>query len=288
MKFQAKYSIGDMSRICNISKKALRYYDKIGLITTQRQDYNNYRYYTYEALLSVPVIKYYKQMGFTLEEMRAFIEGDCPNVYSTIQKSFLCKIKELETEQEAIRRKHASVNDWYDMVLEAEMVLENNIHEVSVKYIEPKILLFQEQEFDHLDIKGAIINIGWTNYIEDVGNEITGAVMINFSSFAARMNEENQTIKMMQETLLPCQEGATMKFGGCMMATCYHLGPHDTIHETYKRIGKWCRQFGYQHGEESFERYVADYWLTSNSSQFVTEVMVKVSRARDGGDADAE
>jgi hypothetical protein len=62
-----QYFIGDMSRLCNISKKALRYYDEINLIPSQRDDCNNYRFYTDESLLAVPVIKYYKQMGFTLD-----------------------------------------------------------------------------------------------------------------------------------------------------------------------------------------------------------------------------
>lgn len=42
MKAKNRYSIGDVSRMCNISKKALRYYDKIGLIHSKREDFNNY------------------------------------------------------------------------------------------------------------------------------------------------------------------------------------------------------------------------------------------------------
>ena len=71
------YSIGEVSRICNVSKKALRFYDKINIISP---DYiceeNKYRYYNRETLLLVPVIKYFKQMGFKLEEMKGFLESD--------------------------------------------------------------------------------------------------------------------------------------------------------------------------------------------------------------------
>ena len=277
MKYQARYSIGDMSRICNISKKALRYYDKIGLITSQRQDYNNYRYYTNESLLAVPVIKYYKQMGFTLDEMRVFIEGTSVNVYSSIQSSFQSKIEELKKEQEEIQKKYASVKDWYDLVLEAEMVIDNNIQEVSIKYVESSELIYQEQTFEN-DIKAAIINIDFTNYLEELGNEITGPVILNFSSLEARMQNKEQPIKIMQKTLKPCRKEEKIKFGGSMMATCYHIGPHETLNETYQRICNWVRKHGYVLGEESYERYVTDYWTTRNSAQFVTEVMVKVSR----------
>lgn len=277
MKSKQRYSIGDMSRICNISKKALRYYDKIGLIQSQRKDHNNYRYYTQESLLSVPVIKYYKQMGFTLDEMRDFIEGNICNAYRTMQRSFKAKIAELEQAQEQIRRRYISVKDWHDLIVEAEMVLDNDIREVSVKYVEATEFLFQEQDFDN-DIASSIINIDFTNYVESLHNQITGPVIINFSSFRDRMEGEGQRIRIMQRTLIPCPEDLRMKFGGHMTLSCYHIGSLDNIDETYRKMSRWAQSHRYVLGGESYERYVADYWTTRNSAQFVTEVMMRVFR----------
>ncbi len=70
MEEQTYYSIGEVSKICNISRKALRYYDEIGLVSPDKICENNYRYYSRQNMLLVPVIRYYKQMGFKLEEMR--------------------------------------------------------------------------------------------------------------------------------------------------------------------------------------------------------------------------
>lgn len=277
MKYKGRYFIGDMSKICNISKKTLRYYDKINLIPSHRHDYNNYRYYTYESLLAVPVIKYYKQMGFTLDEMKEFIEGKDSDVYGAIQRSFLAKIKELEAEQEAIRRKHVSVKDWYELILEAEMVIDNSIQEVSIKYVDSSRLLFHDQVFDN-DIKSSIINLEFTKYVEDLNNEITGPVFINFSSFRDRMEDRSQDIRILQKTLIPCSEETTFTFGGHMMVSCYHIGAHEQIHKTYQKICQWARQNRYVLGEESYERYVTDYWTTRNTSKFVTEILIRASR----------
>lgn len=277
MKYNERYSIGDMSQICNISKKALRYYDKIGLITSQRQDYNNYRYYTRDSLLAVPVIKYYKQMGFKLEEMKAFIEGNVPNVFGAIQNSFQRKLGELEEIQDEIRRKYVSVKDWYDLVVEGQMVIDNNICQVSVKYMELNELICLEQTFDN-DIRAAIINIDFTNFLEEIHNEITGPVILNFSSFADRVRNKEQKVRIMQKTLMPFAEKYQYMFGGCMMASCYHIGPHETLNDTYKKMQTWARQHDYDLGTELFERYVTDYWTTGNSSHFVTEVLAKVAK----------
>ena len=277
MKYKTRYPIGDVSQLCNISKKTLRYYDKIGLITTQRKDYNNYRYYTYESLLAVPIIKYYKQMGFKLNEMREFIEGNASNVYRTIQKSFVAKIEELGKTQEEIQKQFISVRDWYDLIMEAELVIDNSVREVAVKYVDSSELLYLEQTFDS-DIKGAVINIDFTNYVEEMNNKITGAVILNFSSFQDRMQNNSQTIRILQKTLVPCPPEVTMKFGGHMMVACYHIGPHETIHETYEKICKWARKHDYTLGVGSFERYVTDYWTTKNEALFVTEILIQASR----------
>ena len=131
---QELYSIGEVSRICNISKKTLRFYDKIDIISP---DYiceeNKYRYYNRETLLLVPVIKYFKQMGFKLEEMKDFLESDN---YEVQERGFRRKIDELKQQKEDINVAYTSVSDWYDLILEAESVLENNVTEVSVKYVE--------------------------------------------------------------------------------------------------------------------------------------------------------
>ncbi len=277
MNKESQYFIGDMSRICNISKKALRYYDQINLIPSHRDNYNNYRFYTDESVLAVPVIKYYKQMGFTLEEMKEFIDGNNANVFKAIQASFQSKFKELEREQEEIRRKYVSVKDWYELILEAETVIDNDIREVSVKFVQPAGILFQNQVFEN-DIKSSIINLEFTRHVEDLENEIIGPVIINYSSHQDRIDNKNQSIKILQKTIMSCGEEHQYQFGGHLMASCYHIGAHENIHETYLKISRWARDTGYVLDEESFERYVTDYWTTSNTSKFVTEILIKVTR----------
>lgn len=277
MKKKDQYFIGDMSRLCNISKKALRYYDEINLISSQRDDSNNYRFYTDESLLAVPVIKFYKQMGFTLEQMKEFIEGHNSNVFKSIQRSFKEKISELEQDQMSLQRKLVSVKDWYELIKEAETVIENDIREVSIKFAEPSNILFHDQVFDN-NIKSSIINLQFTKYVEDLENAITGPVIINYSSYRDRIDGEDQNIKLLQKTIMSCQDENLYKFGGHMMVSCYHIGAHENIRDSYVRIEQWASDNGYVLDSESFERYVTDYWTTNNKSKFVTEIMIKASR----------
>lgn len=277
-----RYTTGDMSSICNISRKALRFYEEIGLITSTRNDFSNYRYFTDDALLAIPVIKYYKQMGFTLEEMRAFIDGNGQGMYRAIRTSFQAKIRDLEKAQEEIQRRYRAVRDWHDLIVEAEMFMDHGIQDVGIKYVKASPHVFQEQDFDN-DIRAAVINIAFTNHVEALGNEVSGPVILNFSSHAARIEEESQKVRILQKSLFACPDELTATFGGCMMATCYHIGPLENVQETYSKIMRWAQRHGYVVNEDSYERYVADYWTTKNSAQFVTEIMIQVKRRSQDG-----
>lgn len=269
------YSIGEVSKICNISKKALRFYDKIGIISPDKvSDENNYRFYNRETLLSVPVIKYYKQMGFKLEEMRELLEE---NNYLVTERNFRLKIDELRELETRIHNSYTSVRDWYNLVQEAQLVINNNVSEVSVKYIDPEIYCFMEQEFNY-NYRESIINIDWTNYLEEIENEITGAVICAFPSYKEKMQGTCKSVKIMQKPILPYEEKQVIQLGGYMVASCYHIGAHETINLTYQRICDWAEKYGYICNDECVERYVTDYWTTRDEQQFVTDVMIKIER----------
>ncbi len=271
-----RYTIGEVSRICNISRKALRYYDDIGLIPSHRDGSNNYRYYSRDSLLTVPVIKYYKQMGFKLDEMRTLIpKGEC----QTIKQGFESKIRELEGAREALLRKYDSVTDWYGLILEAEQVRKAQSWEVGCRYVEPTVYLFQEQVFDH-DLKQAIINLDFTRHVEGMDNEIIGPVMIHFPSMEDRIQGTPGRITIMQKALSPHADTETRCFGGQMMLSCYHIGPHDTLGKTYDKIRNWAGEKGYVLQGSCHERYVTDYWTTRDPKQFVTEVLVTADQSR--------
>ena len=83
---------------------------------------------------------------------------------------------------------------------------------------------------------------------------------------------------LMQKTNFPCPQEQTRGFGGFLAASCYHIGPHETIRDTYRKIQRWCASNNYICDKSAYERYVTDFWTTSHEDLFVTEVIAKVSR----------
>lgn len=269
---EKKYCIGKVEKICKIGKKTLRYYDQIGLLSPSEINENGYRYYDKDKLHTIPVIKYYKQSGFTLEGTKKMIYD---SNFSEIEDSFGDKIQELQVLEEELSLKKKSIQDWYSLVKEARMVSEYNILDVKLKFLEENYMLYLEQEFDYDYVK-SIINIDFTNYVEKIENAITGPVIIEFPSFYEKLEGKCKNMKILQKALKKCESEKLVKYGGYMVASSYHIGTHKNINETYERIKKWIELHNYKCEDICFERYVIDYWCTKDESKFVTEVMVKL------------
>lgn len=267
------YYIGKVEDLCKISKKTLRYYDEIGLLTpSEILNKNGYRHYSEDNLYTIPVIKYYKQSGFKLKNIKELIYT---SDYDNIEKRFINKIKELEDVEKALNLKKKSIGDWYSLVKEAKMVVNNNLCDVSVKFIEKSQMIFLNQEFDDDYVK-SIINIDFTNYIEEIENAITGPVIIGFPSFEEKLQKKCKSMKIIQNFLLKCKPEKTVEFGGSLFASCYHIGSHRHINETYKKMKKWMELHNYKCEGLSYERYVVDYWTTKDQEKYVTEILVEI------------
>ena len=85
-------------------------------------------------------------------------------------------------------------------------------------------------------------------------------------------------MKIMQKMILPCKPEQLVRMGGEMMLSCYHIGPHETISETYEKMASWAKEHNYKLHEGSWERYVTDCWTTNNKEMYVTEVRIGASR----------
>lgn len=272
---QGLYPIGDAAKIANISRKALRFYHSVGLLEPDKILENEHRYYSKDNLLVVPVIKYYKQMGFQIDEMRDLING---TTYSTISGIFLDKLNERMDELAHIQHQCTSIKDWSAMIVEALRVIERNLTEVNVRFVDPTNVLVLEQDYKP-DYRDAIINIEFTNFIESIENKITGPVIRYFDSISEFRAGTLETQTMLQKPIKTCARGECIQqFGGDLMISCYHIGSHNTIQETYDRMLSWVEQNNYETQGGVYERYLADYWLTNDESQFVTEILMEITK----------
>lgn len=270
------HSIGEAADICRVLRKTLRFYEELGLLVPDHvSPKNGYRYYSEDTVMMIPILKYYKQMGFRLQEMTGVSDT---TDYFYHQRNFLSKLDELKREEERIQNCHESVSDWVGLLNEGTMAMENKINNISLKYVDREHYYFLEQDFEY-DYKSSIINIEWTNYLEHFESEITGPVILSFDDYQSKAAGRIKRATVIQKPvrnskfLIPRQD-----FGGQIFACLYHLGDHKTISEKYRLLEEWAVENNYEIGPNCYERYVIDYWSIQDPNKFVTEIMLPATK----------
>lgn len=60
------YTVGKLAKELNINKETIRYYEKIGLLSTPKKDKNGYRLYSEDDMQIIRFIIVAKNFGFSL------------------------------------------------------------------------------------------------------------------------------------------------------------------------------------------------------------------------------
>ena len=98
-----KFSIGQVSKLFEISKDTLRHYDKIGILKPEVNEKNGYRYYYEDDLEKLDLILETKYLGIPLSEIKETIESEDLKKYKIIvekhEQSIANQIEELKIKQ---------------------------------------------------------------------------------------------------------------------------------------------------------------------------------------------
>jgi len=90
------FTVKQVSRVTGVTPRALRYYDKIGLLKPSRVGDNGYRYYNDEVLLRLQQILLYRELGMPLQDIKRIMASPDFDV-----------LKALESHREELRQRIA-------------------------------------------------------------------------------------------------------------------------------------------------------------------------------------
>ena len=116
MAVTTRLKIGAVSKQTGVAIGALRYYESLGLLKSQRGEDNGYRYYSPEAVRQVKFIKKAQSLGFSLEDISEVLNvhqrGDvpCDLVQSILQE----KIEKIETQIEEMKTFKGGLEQYRD------------------------------------------------------------------------------------------------------------------------------------------------------------------------------
>src|SRR5215471_7562773 len=130
------FRIGEFSKLTNVSVKALRFYDDVGLLKPTYVDRDTgYRYYSSALLPRLNRILAFKELGLALEEIIHLLEGDLP--VDRVRESLQNRRAELARRIERERAQLAEVESWLAQIEQAGRVPD---YEVMIRRIEPRLV----------------------------------------------------------------------------------------------------------------------------------------------------
>ncbi|OOM12053.1 MerR family transcriptional regulator [Clostridium saccharobutylicum] len=268
------YQIGEVSKICNIPIKTLRYYDEIKLLVPRKIDPDsNYRYYSNEQLTLVLVIKYFKEAGFSLKEIKLLLSRE-----------------DLEYNTTKINEKCVEI--------------DNKINDLEMLKGKLQFFIKESEKEKHKDFKIEIkeIPISYVAYIGSKGpctiEEFTVRYcklisLVEKSNFHITKNamaiyydncidfEEKEKLEYDIEVCVSVSEereveGIVRKFGGFKALTAIHYGSYDNMIDTYGMMFEYAFENGYEIYDEPIDNYLVDIINTSDPNNYVTELIVPI------------
>lgn len=89
----AFFTAGEFAKLHHINKRTLHYYDSIGIFSPNHKGENGYRYYTYEQSVNLENILALREIGMSIEELKAYINKPNKEDFRKISK---VKIDEID------------------------------------------------------------------------------------------------------------------------------------------------------------------------------------------------
>lgn len=110
------FTIGEISKLFDINKKTLRYYDEIDLFKPSFVNKNNrYRYYTLDQFQHLETIKYLKELGLPLDKIKYNLNNaNAQEVLNSLEEqknTINQKINELQFIKQKINNKIIQIKD---------------------------------------------------------------------------------------------------------------------------------------------------------------------------------
>ena len=263
-------SIGQFSKICMVTVKALRHYDKIGLIhPCSINEENGYRFYSEEQISTMLLINKLKYYGFSLTDIKDILSSD---------KILLSKLKK---QRDVLK---SSVGEAKIIINELECHIRNlertgdvmsyqNSYEVSLKNTEDMnvIACRQNMSVDDLSKYYGVLY----KRCADENIVLDGKCMAFYHD--REFDPEHSDIELALGVCDADKADKTIKGTQCACVT--HFGAYSKLPEAYAAITRWISENGYEITSAPYEIYVTSHFDKIPVDEWETRIFFPVTKA---------
>lgn len=176
-------TVKDVSEIAGVSRRTLHYYDEIGLLKPTSIANNRYRYYEKEALLRLQQILFYREMDFSLKEIKVMMDRPDYDVLATMLKH-----------RKALKKRMSRLNKLIDTLDQTISHLKGETELMSKDlfngFDEATQEVYAEEAARRWDAeKVKVSNRRWKGYSESTKNQIMAESQAIHQDLLANMDE---------------------------------------------------------------------------------------------------
>ena len=106
MNTEEKYTVGQMAKLCNVSKRILRYYDQNGIVVPAFRDKDtNYRYYSQDQIRQIRFLQELRELAVPMKTIgKLFPGGDLMAFEAELEQHLQMLREEISDLQEKYER----------------------------------------------------------------------------------------------------------------------------------------------------------------------------------------
>lgn len=273
------FKIGEFARLTQVSAKALRLYDEMGLLKPVRVDpFTDYRYYSADQLPRLHRIIALKELGFTLEQIKPLLADNVSA--EQIKGMLMLKRAEasqaMQAEHERLMRIEARLHliELEGRMSNYEVIVKNVAAErvAGVKGVIPDFDGSQMAAFNALFDKtyGYVYGRG----VRDAGCGIA----VYGNDDGSMQNVPVEAAVQIGNAKLESGDGVEVhSLPAATMATTVHKGVFTDMGQAYNALMKWIEANGYRIAGSGREVYLQ--YDRGNPGMNVTEIQFPVEKA---------
>jgi DNA-binding transcriptional MerR regulator len=267
--------IGDFSKLSKVTIKALRYYDEVGLLKPHYVNYaNGYRYYLPDQLNTICTIVAYKNLGFSLEEIKYLIfEG---LTHEKILALLLGKQKQIQGNMSSENEKLIRINAFINKIKETRIMAEIALKKLPEVIVASKRIIISKYSDLHQEAPA-------------MGEKMKehAAVCLEpeycFNIYHdGEYKESDIDVEICEAVVDYCENKDGIiykKMDSIDSAACiFHKGPYENLGESYAKVFKWIEENNYKISDHCRESFIDGCWNKENAQDWLTEVQIPVTK----------
>lgn len=264
-------SIGEFSRICQVSVKTLHHYDRIGLLKPLKVDaFTGYRYYSRQQMEQMLFIQRLKRYGFSLDEIQKLT--DCADEHAFYAKLLQQKeklIQKMQETQQTIAELSAHLQNFERT---GDIMGYQKGYEIQLKETPDRNVLSCRRKMGVHDFGKYYGTLYERIPREQVTpNGLTGAVY-----YDKEFNPECSDIELIVG--IREREKADRVMEGCLCAMTIHKGPYSSLSDAYGALVSWISENGYEGNGAPYDIYVKTQFDSLAPEDWETEVYFPVRK----------